>query len=104
MKTRKSTPLQVLQKQKARLQARSQALRELLESDLDLAQHHFGAILSQTLASKVAPLPLLLKTAKQYLLPLLFLRMQSRRKERKNSDPASKKKASNKKTAPPSKK
>jgi hypothetical protein len=133
MKTPKSTPLQILQKKKIRLQAQSQALLELLESDIDLVQHHFGAILAatitQTLAAKAPeplrsllnkntsssnpnPLlttvlnlvPLLLKTAKQYLLPLLFLRMQSRRKERKNSDPASKKKASNKKTSPSSKK
>jgi hypothetical protein len=60
MSAAKFTPLQVLQHQKARLQAKSDALLEVVEDDLAYVQHHFGSMLGRTItevvASKVPPI------------------------------------------------
>ena len=53
MSSTKSTPLEVLQKQKARLHLKSDALIETLENDLDYVQHNMGTIISNSIVDAV---------------------------------------------------
>jgi len=60
MSSIKLTPSEVLQRQKARLRLKSDALVETLENNMDYIQHNMGAIISNTvvdaLVSKTPPL------------------------------------------------
>ena len=60
MNSTKSTPLEVLQRQKAALRLKSNTLTETLENDLNYVQHNMGAIISNTVVegvvSKTPPL------------------------------------------------
>ena len=60
MRSAKLTPLEVLQRQKAALRLKSDALTESLENDLNYIQHNLGTIISNTVVegvvSKTPPL------------------------------------------------
>ena len=53
MSSTKLTPLEVLQKQKARLRLQSEVLTETLENDLNYIQHNMGTIISNTVVDAV---------------------------------------------------
>ena len=53
MSLTKLTPLEVLQRQKARLRHKSDATVEVLENDLDYIQHNMGSIIGNTVVEAV---------------------------------------------------
>jgi hypothetical protein len=53
MSSTKLTPLEVLQRQKARLQLKSEALIDILEDNFDYLQHNMGALVGDSAVTAV---------------------------------------------------
>jgi hypothetical protein len=58
----KLTPSQVLQREKARLQMKSDALFEVLESDIEYLRQDFGGLIGRSLSEAIlSKIPILLR-------------------------------------------